>query len=52
MTLQAALLRGVNLGKRKMIMSELREVCEACRNLPPRSVRHKPSAKRGTTCSI
>lgn len=29
MTLQAALLRGVNLGKRKVIMSELREVCEA-----------------------
>jgi uncharacterized protein (DUF1697 family) len=28
MTLQAALLRGVNLGKRKVIMSELREVCE------------------------
>jgi uncharacterized protein (DUF1697 family) len=27
--LQAALLRGVNLGKRKVIMSELREVCEA-----------------------
>ena len=26
---QAALLRGVNLGKRKVIMSELREVCEA-----------------------
>lgn len=29
MTRQAALLRGVNLGKRKVIMSELREVCEA-----------------------
>lgn len=29
MTLQAALLRGVNLGKRKVIMSELREICEA-----------------------
>ena len=29
MPLQAALLRGVNLGKRKVIMSELREVCEA-----------------------
>ncbi len=29
MTLQVALLRGVNLGKRKVIMSELREVCEA-----------------------
>lgn len=27
--LQAALLRGVNLGKRKVIMSELRDVCEA-----------------------
>ena len=27
--LQAALLRGVNLGKRKVIMSELRAVCEA-----------------------
>jgi uncharacterized protein (DUF1697 family) len=27
--LQAAMLRGVNLGKRKVIMSELREVCEA-----------------------
>lgn len=26
---QAALLRGVNLGKRQVIMSELREVCEA-----------------------
>ncbi|MEZ5957001.1 MAG: DUF1697 domain-containing protein [Hyphomonadaceae bacterium] len=26
---QAALLRGVNLGKRKVIMSELREICEA-----------------------
>ena len=26
--LQAALLRGVNLGKRQVIMSELREVCE------------------------
>lgn len=26
---QAALLRGVNLGKRKVIMSQLREVCEA-----------------------
>lgn len=29
MALQVALLRGVNLGKRKVIMSELREVCEA-----------------------
>lgn len=29
MTLQVALLRGVNLGKRKVVMSELREVCEA-----------------------
>jgi len=29
MALQAAFLRGVNLGKRKVIMSELREVCEA-----------------------
>jgi uncharacterized protein (DUF1697 family) len=29
MPLQAALLRGVNLGKRKVIMSELREVCAA-----------------------
>jgi uncharacterized protein (DUF1697 family) len=29
MSLQAALLRGVNLGKRKVIMSELRDVCEA-----------------------
>jgi uncharacterized protein (DUF1697 family) len=29
MSLQAALLRGVNLGKRKVIMSELREVCAA-----------------------
>jgi len=29
MPLQAALLRGVNLGKRRVIMSELREVCEA-----------------------
>lgn len=29
MTLQAALLRGVNLGRRQVIMSELREVCEA-----------------------
>lgn len=28
MTSQVALLRGVNLGKRKVIMSELREVCE------------------------
>ncbi|MGE0530291.1 MAG: DUF1697 domain-containing protein [Hyphomonadaceae bacterium] len=28
MPLQAALLRGVNLGKRKLIMSELREACE------------------------
>lgn len=28
MTRQTALLRGVNLGKRKVIMSELREVCE------------------------
>jgi uncharacterized protein (DUF1697 family) len=27
--LQAAMLRGVNLGGRKVIMSELREVCEA-----------------------
>jgi uncharacterized protein (DUF1697 family) len=27
--LQAAMLRGVNLGKRKLIMSELRAVCEA-----------------------
>lgn len=29
MPLQAALLRGVNLGKRQMIMPELRQVCEA-----------------------
>jgi len=29
MPLQAALLRGVNLGQRKVIMSELREICEA-----------------------
>lgn len=29
MTLQAALLRGVNLGGRKVIMSELREICAA-----------------------
>jgi uncharacterized protein (DUF1697 family) len=29
MPVQAALLRGVNLGKRKVIMSELRAVCEA-----------------------
>jgi uncharacterized protein (DUF1697 family) len=29
MPLQAALLRGVNLGKRKVIMSELRELCAA-----------------------
>ncbi|MGD9981213.1 MAG: DUF1697 domain-containing protein [Hyphomonadaceae bacterium] len=29
MPMQAALLRGVNLGKRKVIMSELRAVCEA-----------------------
>jgi uncharacterized protein (DUF1697 family) len=29
MPLQAALLRGVNLGKRKVIMSELREICAA-----------------------
>lgn len=28
MPLQVALLRGVNLGKRKVIMSELREICE------------------------
>jgi uncharacterized protein (DUF1697 family) len=27
-SVQAALLRGVNLGKRKVIMSELREICE------------------------
>jgi uncharacterized protein (DUF1697 family) len=29
MSVQVALLRGVNLGKRKVIMSELREVCES-----------------------
>ncbi len=29
MPLQAAFLRGVNLGGRKVIMSELREICEA-----------------------
>lgn len=29
MSVKVALLRGVNLGKRKVIMSELREVCEA-----------------------
>ena len=29
MALQAAMLRGVNLGGRKVIMSELRELCEA-----------------------
>ena len=29
MPLQAAMLRGVNLGNRKVIMSELRELCEA-----------------------
>ncbi|MBX3429263.1 MAG: DUF1697 domain-containing protein [Hyphomonadaceae bacterium] len=29
MPLRAALLRGVNLGKRKVIMAELRDICEA-----------------------